>query len=539
MWGNEAAKKKILLNSSEFYVGENLWDALHYLRKSGDPMPIWADAICINKEDVPERNRQLPLIKWIYFRAKTVVVWLGKKYSRYQSCMQVQTSQEVALQATSQDELQKSAVASETPTESIQAPKALALGIDEKAGMNANNEEREMVMELCADPYWNRLWIIQEIGRARQKQVCFGSLAMDWNAFIEIVTLHNSSCEGPLRLNRLLQDKYSGSHTLRKLLQDNRAALCKEPRDKIYGLVGLAADAIGFPVDYRKSLIEIWKDTMEFMNCRDLLPESDIIPFGGLLKSLLIGTSLGPLEQALQPYELRPNSALVIEDSSSPRVFKLQAYIVGCIIAIGPSTGEIISSMRKADEWAAEIQQNFGKELGDAHRENDILMHTIQDSDDECLASTCFSHVSNIRWSGSLNFTITNCYEFVIRDNKARYGLSHSYGQLNDTLPAAINSHLFLVKNPWRIETPWKMGIASRLAQPGDLVCWVRGVERALILRVTLGEYKHNFQVFGTALFTNDIENHDPHHATRLSWFREGEKLALQIDSTTIYVLLA
>jgi hypothetical protein len=119
---------------------------------------------------------------------------------------------------------------------------------------------------------------------------------MDWNAFIEVATLHNSSCEGPLRLNRLLQEKYSGSHTLRKLLEDHRKALCKEPRDKIYGLVGLAADAIGFPMDYRKSLIEIWKDTMEFMNCRGLLPTSDVIPFGRLVKSLLIGDHLGPLE---------------------------------------------------------------------------------------------------------------------------------------------------------------------------------------------------------------------------------------------------
>ena len=82
------------------------------------------------------------------------------------------------------------------------------------------------------------------------------------------------------------------------------------------------------------------------------------------------------------------------------------------------------------------------------------------------------------------------------------------------------------------------MGIASSLAQPGDLVCWVHGVERALILRVTLEE--NMLQVFGTALFTDDFGLNDKtRHANRLSWFREVETLALSIDAMTIYVLLA
>jgi hypothetical protein len=82
------------------------------------------------------------------------------------------------------------------------------------------------------------------------------------------------------------------------------------------------------------------------------------------------------------------------------------------------------------------------------------------------------------------------------------------------------------------------MGIASSLAQPGDLVCWVHRVERALFLRVSLAE--EILQVFGTALFTDDFElNNKARHASRLSWFRKEETLALQIDPATIYVLLA
>lgn len=547
MWGNDDVKERIILDGAEFYVGQNLWDALHCLRSSGNRMPFWIDAICINQHDIPERNKQLAMMKWIYFRADTVVIWLGKKYSRYEPCMKAQTAQDVAPQGTDQDELLELVVASETTTGSGQTSKTLASGLNEGVGVKASNGEREMVSELCTDGYWNRLWIIQEIGRARQKEVRFGNLAMDWNAFIEIVTLHNGSSEGPLRLNRLLQEKYSGSHTLRKLLQDHRAALCKEPSDKIYGLVGLAADAVGFPMDYRKSLIEVWKDTVEFMNRRGLLPESDVIPFGGLVKSLLIGTNLGPLEQALQPYEARPNSALTIEDPDSPRVFQLDAYIVGCIITVGPSNAEMISSSHKADQWAAEIQQHFRNELGKAHHENDVLMDTILESEEERLASTCFSHVSNVRWKyPSYSDDVFGCYLHTIRNRKASYVSSQSTNQTSpdDALLASRNSHLFLIKNCYRDVTPWKMGIASSLAQPGDLVCWVRGVEKALVLRMTLAEgtfqAERTLQVFGTALFTEDFAStNQDRHASRLKWFRKDEALALQVDSATIYVLLA
>ena len=294
-------------------------------------------------------------------------------------------------------------------------------------------------------------------------------------------------------------------------------------------------------MDYSKSLIKVWTDTMEFMNRRRLLPESDIILFGELVKSLLIGADLGPVEQALQPYEPQPNSTFPIEDPDSPRVFQLPAYVVGCIMAVGPSPAEIISSLRKADQWAAEIQRNFREELGEAHYENDTLMRSILESDETRLTSACFSHVSNVRWREDWSdTTLGRRYEGMIHAAKSKYSVSsRSRSEIspNDTLLSAGNSHLFLIKNCYRRETPWKMGIASSLAQPGDLVCWIHGVERALIVRETLAERR--WQVFGTALFTRDFCSNDKtRHETGLSWFQDDERLNVKIDAATIYILL-
>ncbi|KAI9647460.1 hypothetical protein NHQ30_003845 [Ciborinia camelliae] len=351
--------------------------------ESGNQIPFWVDAICINQKDITERNRQLTIMKWIYFRADTVVVWLGKKYSRYQQSTKAQADQCDVLQGLDKEGLQAYGTIPDTIAESREKPESPTPGSRKEGAVMTSNDEPEMVKQLCTDGYWDRLWIIQELGRARKIEVCYGHLAMDWNAFIELVTLHNSSWEGPLRLDRLIQDKYFGSHTFRKLLYDHREALCKDPRDKIYGLVGLAVDVVGFPMDYSNSLMKVWTDTMEFMNCRGLLPDSDVISFGGLVKSLLMRTNLSPLQQALQPGKPQLNSTLQIEypNTGSHKVFQLPGYVVGCIVAVGPSTAEIVSSARKADQWEAEILQNFRNELGDAHREKDALMHCILECD--------------------------------------------------------------------------------------------------------------------------------------------------------------
>jgi hypothetical protein len=42
---------------------------------------LWVDAICINQDDIEERNRQVKLMAFIYSRALAVLVWLGRPVS--------------------------------------------------------------------------------------------------------------------------------------------------------------------------------------------------------------------------------------------------------------------------------------------------------------------------------------------------------------------------------------------------------------------------------------------------------------------------
>ncbi|THV50011.1 hypothetical protein BGAL_0169g00230 [Botrytis galanthina] len=176
-----------------------------------------------------------------------------------------------------------------------------------------------------------------------------------------MVTLHNNSDEGSLRLNSLLREKHSGTLTFCKLLSGHREALYTEPRDKIYGLVGLAADTIGFHIDYNQSPIEVWVDKLEF-----------IISDGGL------------------------SSGIIISAEGFVEIFGLKGHFVGCIVAVGSSPLDTVLNMQNADQWGSEFFQNPPNGLGEAHREKDDLIQRILESNNSELETIPFSHMISV-----------------------------------------------------------------------------------------------------------------------------------------------
>ena len=69
-WGTPHPQRNITLNGASFAVGPALHDALVYLRDSdfvrNKSFRIWIDALCINQQDVGERNVQVAVMDQIY-----------------------------------------------------------------------------------------------------------------------------------------------------------------------------------------------------------------------------------------------------------------------------------------------------------------------------------------------------------------------------------------------------------------------------------------------------------------------------------------
>lgn len=76
VWGSEEKPRRISTDEGDLYITENLHAALLRLRDRSFERIIWVDAICINQDDIEERNRQVQAMASIYAKASRVIVWL-------------------------------------------------------------------------------------------------------------------------------------------------------------------------------------------------------------------------------------------------------------------------------------------------------------------------------------------------------------------------------------------------------------------------------------------------------------------------------
>ncbi|MCJ1310416.1 hypothetical protein MMC25_004080 [Agyrium rufum] len=76
-WGDTRITRLISVNGLPLGITYNLHEALIHLRRETDDRVLWVDALCINQGDVATRNAQVKLMSAIYSRALRVLIWLG------------------------------------------------------------------------------------------------------------------------------------------------------------------------------------------------------------------------------------------------------------------------------------------------------------------------------------------------------------------------------------------------------------------------------------------------------------------------------
>jgi hypothetical protein len=92
VWGDPSDTETLFVGTEPVNVRRNLWSAIRRFREdarvayeaqgemsSDRAIRIWADAICINQADDPEKNVQVKLMGDIYKGAKAVAAWLGNR----------------------------------------------------------------------------------------------------------------------------------------------------------------------------------------------------------------------------------------------------------------------------------------------------------------------------------------------------------------------------------------------------------------------------------------------------------------------------
>jgi len=82
-WVNEMVEEsnrkqeRIICNNKPVWISDNLHAALKTFRHPTSILTLWVDFLCINQQDVEERNRQVGKMRSIYSNCEEVLIWLG------------------------------------------------------------------------------------------------------------------------------------------------------------------------------------------------------------------------------------------------------------------------------------------------------------------------------------------------------------------------------------------------------------------------------------------------------------------------------
>ncbi|KXH59782.1 hypothetical protein CSAL01_06431 [Colletotrichum salicis] len=313
-----------------------------------------------------------------------------------------------------------------------------------------------------------------------------------------MMTHHSVTSEGPLRLNQQVEQKDQGSHTLRRLLSDHSNSQCQDPKDKIFGLIGLGVDGYDYPSpDYDKSLCQIWTETMELMNRHTMLDDNNelyIVCHASLVKFLLMGTRCTPIQQVLRPYAAEAETQLISLPYGfiHPGAFTLTGYILGSIQSLGPSVKDVAGDFGIVDEWSRKVQIKYEEDLGSACKQSNDLLGALLDEHTEGISQCCSNQLSLVSWEEKLEY-FCPLLSFLSWFDRQKHKLipvetpSHSdpsshistkdYGASGTLLYQLWTGHRSN-QNP-----KWKMGIASCQAALGDVVYWVGGTKTASVVR--------------------------------------------------------
>jgi hypothetical protein len=263
---------------------------------------IWVDAICINQQDIPEKNQQVSQMQDIYVGSTQVVVWLGEEGDA-----------KLALELLQQFEKDK-----------YELLGIENYGINKQAAWDAGYEL------FYQRPWWTRIWILQEVLHKNPvlvhigaltiqlENLCdkFGPFVVQYNAIghdlakASSLTGINTQPKGQsaiLRLYNLLKRTWTHSPPAREqkiserlqvysqmlhagqafldppsmilshrnsismgessqltsLLMESRAQRASDARDKIFALLGMAKDAssLSINIDYNSSKRHVYVTT--------------------------------------------------------------------------------------------------------------------------------------------------------------------------------------------------------------------------------------------------------------------------------------
>ncbi|ETS76634.1 hypothetical protein PFICI_12021 [Pestalotiopsis fici W106-1] len=272
-WGDVGDTEQIYVDGMKHCISASLFGALSAFRQRENEVFIWADALCIDQQNMIEKSKQIKLMTSIYAKAKSVAIWLGPEADNSQSA--IGFLKDLSDRSNSGQEIKSWIVSPEL------------------------QQDLAAVGGLFSRSYWKRLWVVQEVYNASNITVYCGSSKIAWRALNEasdifdryesVIDAHFANIstdrrryptlpvsfkhvkalfyEGPRSLLDRRELRNQGEAVLLHVLRRCRSKLSEQPKDKVYGLLGVLPEPVRsqFPVDYNDSVKEVFTNVVDFL----------------------------------------------------------------------------------------------------------------------------------------------------------------------------------------------------------------------------------------------------------------------------------
>lgn len=271
-WGSDENLQQIRVNGASTLCRENIYNFFqHYLEfgvrpelsktqteiglvRLERPCRLWVDSICINQNDIQEKNGQVRMMGRIFGEATDVCAWLGSSAS---------CSSELA------DRFHKYWCRDASIGRGWHS---FLKDLNEREPFRRDDKLWMQFFDIWHSSYWERLWIVQELLLAKRAYIIHGSYKLATPCLADMLSFkrHIDIVLGlmPKKLDRqfvprdqilyhLTCDTTHNepmTHVLSDLFYVCRWQLCTDPKDKVYGLIGATRFAKRFDIDYAKPL---------------------------------------------------------------------------------------------------------------------------------------------------------------------------------------------------------------------------------------------------------------------------------------------
>ncbi|KAK4450946.1 heterokaryon incompatibility protein, partial [Podospora aff. communis PSN243] len=235
-WGESTNKRAIKLQGQPFNVLDSVYPLLGLVCDDASFTPeswLWIDSICINQDDVDERGFQVSLMGKIYRRSTKTIVWLGEgtpETDQGMDFMHMLAAENAAIRLNNER--------------------------SRRVPANLNEAEKWKALAAVLDrTWWRRLWTLQEFIIAPHSDIHCGRKCIGREKLGKAIYSIWLCCPGNELIKReswypgwtrrrlhqwYRHDNYWDRMGLLALMAYSSGCAVTDPRDRIYGLLGLA-----------------------------------------------------------------------------------------------------------------------------------------------------------------------------------------------------------------------------------------------------------------------------------------------------------